>query len=89
MTLAHQISLPCTALSQTVAIVSSPPAAHDSVWACVVFFRLGTPILRHVYAHTDSHETALVVRESLVDVPMVAIKVNRKSAAVSAVVGRP
>lgn len=82
--MAHQISFLYTALSQTVASASSPPAAHDKAWAGDVSLKLGRPILRHVYVQIDSHDTALVVRECLFDVPAVASKVKRNSAAISA-----
>lgn len=64
--------------------MSSPPAAHEKAWAGDVSLKLGRPILRHVYVQIDSHDTALVVRECLFHVPVVASKVKRNSAAIRA-----
>lgn len=60
LALAHQISCPSTALSQTLAKASKLPAIHDFARARETWGPDGQPVLRLVYVHTKSQPIALV-----------------------------
>jgi hypothetical protein len=84
MTFAHQIARPSTALSQTCASANSQPAAHAVFLAGLVSNRLLALVFDEHEAHTASHARALVRREFLVGVEMLATTDARNRSAGSA-----
>ena len=81
MTFAHQIARPSAALSHTCASANSIPAAHAVFLAVVASNRLRALLFEVFEAHTASHAIALVRREFLVDVGMLATRDARKRSA--------
>lgn len=62
MTFAHQILLPPTLLSSTLARLNKHPAAHASLCLGLVSNRLRAPTFVVVYANAPNHAHALVRR---------------------------
>jgi hypothetical protein len=84
MTFAHQIARPSTALSHTCASANSEPAAHAVFLAGFVSSRLLALVFEEHEAHTASHAKALVRREFLVGVEMLATRDARNRSTGSA-----